>query len=267
LQYLVWKHEGDAFLKTFERFLAAAEKNGMTVLPIFFDDCAFSGREPYPGRQDEPNPGVHNSGWTASPGFSIADDPSSEKSLKAYVQNIVEKYKNDGRITAWDLYNEPGNSGREHKSLPLLKKTFDWARECGPSQPLTSGIWAWKKFDFACAELSDIISFHDYGNIEDTKKHLDELKKYKRPLFCTEWLHRPNGSAIASHLPLFKAEKIAAYNWGLVNGKTQTHLNWDASKNKGNETAIWQHDIFTKDLKPYSAEEIGLLKKLSGKGA
>jgi hypothetical protein len=265
LQYLVWREEGDVFEGNFERFLGIANKNNITVLPIFFDDCAFAGKEPFLGKQDEPKPGIHNSGWTPSPGFTVADDPACEESLKSYVQALVNAHKDDGRIIAWDLYNEPGNSGRENKSLPLLTKTFAWARECSPGQPLTSGIWAWKDYDLACAGLSDIISFHDYGNAENTKTRVASLKQYRRPLICTEWLHRPNGNTIETHLPLYKAEHIGAYHWGLVSGKTQTYLNWDKSKNTAEGTALWQHDIFTGDLKPYSEKETAFIKELSGK--
>jgi hypothetical protein len=52
-----------------------------------------------------------------------------------------------------------------------------------------------------------------------------------------------------------------------VNGKTQTHLNRDKSKNKGGETSPWQHDIFTRDLKPYAEKETALIRELSGKFA
>jgi hypothetical protein len=267
LQYLVWREEGDVFLRNFGRFLDIAGKNGITVLPIFFDDCAFAGKEPFMGKQDDPKPGIHNSGWTPSPGFTIADDPACEGSLKSYVQTLVNGYKNDERIIAWDLYNEPGNSGREGKCLPLLTKTFAWARECNPAQPLTSGIFAWKDYDFTCAELSDIISYHDYGDLENTKKRIALVQQYGRPLFCTEWLHRPGGNTIETQLPLYKSEKIGAYHWGLVQGKTQTYLNWDKSKNTSEGTALWQHDIFTGDLKPYSEKEVALIRDLSGKFA
>jgi hypothetical protein len=265
LQYLVWREEGKVFEGNFERFLGIAGKNNITVLPIFFDDCAFAGKEPFLGEQDEPRPGIHNSGWTPSPGFTAADDPACEESLKSYVQSLVKAHGDDGRIIAWDLYNEPGNSGREGKSLDLLTKTFAWARDCNPGQPLTSGIYVWKDYDLACAGLSDIISFHDYGNAENTKTRIKSLKQYGRPLLCTEWLHRPKGNTIEGHLPLYKAEHIGTYHWGLVNGKTQTHLNWDKSKNTAEGTPLWQHDIFTGDLKPYSEKETAFIKELSGK--
>ncbi|MDR2375451.1 MAG: hypothetical protein LBD96_03325, partial [Treponema sp.] len=212
LQYLVWREEGEVFLRNFETFLGIAGKNGITVLPIFFDDCAFAVKEPYLGKQDDPRPDTHNSGWTPSPGFIIADDPASGESLKSYVQTLVRAHKDDERIIAWDLYNEPGNNGRGNKCLPLLTGTFAWARECNPAQPLTSGIYAWKDFDLSCAGLLDIISFHDYGDLENTKKVIQSLQQYGRPLLCTEWLHRPTGNTIESHLPLYKAENIGAYH-------------------------------------------------------
>ena len=264
LQYIVWQNEKDRFIANFDRFLDVCKKNAITVLPIFFDDCAFSGREPYLGKQDDPRPGIHNSGWTASPGFTIADDPSCQENLKLYVQTMIGKYKNDERIIAWDLYNEPGNSSRKEKSHNLLKNVFAWARECNPSQPLTTGIWAYGDFDKIVIELSDIISFHDYRNIESTKEKIAMLKKYNRPMLCTEWLHRPNDCTFETHMPFYKSENIGIYQWGLVNGKTQTHLNWDKEKNKDGPPKIWQHDIFTKDFKPYSVDEIALIKKTAG---
>ena len=265
LQYLVWKNEGERFLANFECFLDSCKKINMSVLPIFFDDCAFSSREPYLGKQDDPKPGIHNSGWTASPGFTIADDPSCHENLRLYVQTIVKRFKDDERILAWDLYNEPGNSNRKNKSHGLLNNSFTWARQCNPSQPLTTGIWAYKNFDEIVLGLSDIISFHDYTTIDVTKDRIAMLKNYNRPMLCTEWLHRPNANTFESHMPLYKSENIGIYQWGLVNGKTQTHLDWDKEKNKIASPKIWQHDIFTKDLKPYSTEEIALIKKISGK--
>ncbi|MCL2833136.1 MAG: glycoside hydrolase family 5 protein [Treponema sp.] len=264
LQYLVWKNEGDRFLANFSKFLEICGKNNISVMPIFFDDCAFSGREPYCGKQDDPVPGIHNSGWTASPGFTAADDPNAQNDLKAYVQTITDRFKNDRRIIAWDLYNEPGNSGRNEKCLPLLRNVFVWARECNPIQPLTAGLWAFNEdFNNIIPEVCDIISFHDYTGIIKTQERIAMLKKFGRPVLCTEWLHRFNVNTFESHLPVYKSAGLGVYQWGLVNGKTQTHLNWDKSKNTEAMPKIWQHDIFTKDLQPYSPDEISLIKKLS----
>jgi hypothetical protein len=61
--------------------------------------------------------------------------------------------------------NEPGNSGIGEKSLSLVEATFSWARDANPVQPLTIGVWTDIGSDMSkrIMELSDIVSFHDYG--------------------------------------------------------------------------------------------------------
>jgi hypothetical protein len=61
--------------------------------------------------------------------------------LKSYVIDIIGTFKDSSAVLMWDLYNEVGNSGYGSKSLPLIKKVFEWGRSVNPSQPLTSGWW------------------------------------------------------------------------------------------------------------------------------
>ena len=262
LQYIVWENERGGFVETFAKFCEIAASNNLSVMPILFDDCAFAGKQPYPGRQNPLVPGVHNSGWTPSPGTAIADNPEKERDLREYVKNIIGEFKSSKHIVMWDLYNEPGNNKRGAKSLPLLEKAFEWARSAGPSQPLTAGIWEFKEYDLSFAGLSDVVSYHDYLALPESEERIKTLKKHNRPLLCTEWLHRPSGNTFQSHLPLFKKENIGIYNWGLINGKTQTHLNWSTMSGKPDSSPdLWQHDIFYPDGTPYDADEIECLRK------
>lgn len=264
LQYILWKSEKRTFLKNFEIFLHIANECGLTVMPVLFDDCAFSHKEPYLGKQDYPIKGVHNSGWTPSPGFRIADDKNERPFLKEYVSEIIESYKKDRRILLWDLYNEPGNSNRNEKCLSLLEDSFNWARLCEADQPLTAGIWAFRDFDMECAGLSDIITFHDYTALPNTKKRVEELLIYGKPMICTEWMNRIADNRIDTHLSYYKDKRIGVFNWGLVKGKTQTYLSWDAEENCiDGEPKIWQHDIFFDNLEPYSKLEAGIIKELT----
>lgn len=57
--------------------------------------------------------------------------------------DIVHSFYKDERILFWDIYNEPGNSGHEDKTIPLLKEVFEWARLAEPTQPISSGPWNW----------------------------------------------------------------------------------------------------------------------------
>lgn len=271
LSHTVWQAEGPVFLNTLEQFLQIADSCGMKVLPILFDDCAFdSGADPYYGPQPEPVFGVHNSRWVPSPGFRVQDDPALMASCKDYLDAVIGAHREDSRIVAWDLYNEPGNTDRPLDCLPLLYYSFKWARANDPAQPLTAGLFAYTYPAYEISnqlmlELCDVINFHSYS--DQTRQWLEKFSAYGRPVFLTEWLHRPNGNTIPDLLPVFHEKKVGIWNWGLVVGKTQTNLAWQTNWLGGVPDAnpkIWQHDLFRQDGTPYDPEEAELFRKLTG---
>jgi hypothetical protein len=134
------------------------------------------------------------------------------------------------------------------------------------SQPLTVGVWdrseAFDGLNALQLEQSDLISFHAYSGPEETEAIVDLLAARGRPVVCTEWMARPLDSRIATHLPMFAERRVGCYLWGLVNGRTQTHIPW-ASLREQLGTAEWFHDLFHGDGRPYREEEIALLRRLS----
>jgi hypothetical protein len=92
---------------------------------------------------------------------------------------------------------------------------------------------------------------------------IDSLRAYGRPLICTEYMARTRNSLFQNVLPILKKENIAAYNWGLVAGKTNTIYAWDTPMPSGKEPKVWFHDIFYKDGKPYKRQEVELIKSLT----
>ena len=117
-------------------------------------------------------------------------------------------------------------------------------------------------------ENSDVITFHCYGPADDMKKRIESLSRFKRPIICTEYMARPLGSTFASILPVLKENHVGAYNWGFVNGKTQTIYPWDSwEKTYSGEPKLWFHDIFRKDGAPYDPAETALIKKLTQGGS
>jgi hypothetical protein len=170
-------------------------------------------------------------------------------------------------VVAWDLYNEPGNSGRKEKSLPLLAASFDWARAAQPAQPITVGVWHAEltALNQLCLDRSDVISFHAYRDRAAAEAAIRELLPLGRPLLCTEWMSRVHGSFFATHLPLWQEHRVGWYMWGLVNGRTQTHMPWGSVPGAG-EPPLWQHDILYSDGRPYRPEEIDLLRQAAGAG-
>jgi len=282
LHDLLWQQDSEGFQKRIDTFLTIANKHHIRILFVLFDSCW----DPYPklGKQREPRSGVHNSGWVQSPGAKALKDPAQVPRLQAYVKGVVGAFANDPRILGWDVWNEPGatNQGSyDEQELPdkakyveaLLPKAFAWAREAGASQPLTSGVYDgdWSKLKKVDAiqriqlEQSDVLSFHNYSKPSDFEKHLRELQRYHRPILCTEYMARPLGSTFAGILPIAKKYHVAAVNWGLVAGKTQTWYPWNSWKKPyvSHQPKVWFHEIFRNDGAPYQQQEVDLIRKFN----
>ena len=263
LHYLVWKEQKKSFKQNIETFLKIAESNKITVMFILFDDCNAPGQAPFIGEQKAPELGHHNSRWVACPGLDVVDDLSQFADYESYLKDIVSTYKDDDRIIAWDLYNEPGNTGVGMRSKGLLLNAFKWAREVNPSQPLTVGAWNLDHLEDEMSQImmshSDFVTFHSYKDIEDLKNRITVCQRFNRPIINTEWLRRQAGNTFELVLPVFKENKIGWYHWGLVQGKTQTWLHWISSADNVKD-APWQHDMFTPDHKPYKPTEIEMVK-------
>jgi hypothetical protein len=264
LHHLAWQQDPEGFKKRMNRYLDIADRNNIKTIFVFFDDCW---NESYHlGTQPAPKPGIHNSGWLRDPGKLLYDDPELMKVLENYVKDVLNTFRKDQRILLWDLYNEPGNSGYRNKSMVLLKNVFHWSKEINPSQPLTAGVWNPDLTELNRFQLteSDVITYHNY---EPEKAHLeaiDTLRKYGRPLICTEYMARLRNSTFFNIMPMLKKENVGAINWGLVSGKTNTKYAWDTPIPDGSEPAVWFHDIFRPDGKPYSQQEVDFIKSLTG---
>jgi len=263
LHHLAWEQDPEGFKNRMEQYLKTADGHGIATMFVFFDDCWNNTYAA--GPQPEPKTGTHNSGWVQDPGQLIYDEPQLSKQLEAYVKDVMKHFANDERIVLWDVYNEPGNSGYGNRSMPLLTSIFQWGREVNPSQPLSAGVWNSSLTDLNKYQLanSDVITYHNY---EDSAHHaamIDTLKQYGKPMLCTEYMARTRNSTFADIMPMLKAHNIAAYNWGLVAGKSNTIYAWDTPIASGEEPEVWFHDIFRKDGSVYSQEEVDLIKELT----
>ena len=137
LHSMAWKQDPAGFKKGVNEFLTIANKHHIQPIFVFFDDCW--NKEPKAGKQPEPKPGIHNSGWMQDPGQPASENIANFPQLKLYVKDILLTFGHDKRILLWDLYNEPGNSGQGSKSMPLLKNVFAWAREATRRNQLQQG--------------------------------------------------------------------------------------------------------------------------------
>ncbi len=280
LHDLAYENDKIGFLDRMDQFLALADKHGIKPMFVIFDSCW----DPFPkaGMQRAPKPHVHNSGWVQSPGNEGLENTANYPRFEGYVKAVVGRFAKDERVLAWDVWNEPDNkNGSSYSSLelpnkvelviPLLEKTFTWARSQNPIQPLTSGVWAgnWtsdndlKPIEKLQLEQSDIITFHNYDRPADFQGRIDQLKRYNRPMICTEYMARGNGSTFEGFLPIAKKENVGMINWGFVDGKSQTKYPWDSwSKTYTGEPEIWFHDIFRTNGEPYRPSEVEFIKDI-----
>lgn len=271
LHDLLWVDDAMGLIARMERYLAVADRHDIRTLFVLFDDC--HGPRPRLGQQPAPRPGCHNPGWVQGPGADIVDRPTDWPRLRDYTLGVIDAFKSDRRVLGWDLYNEPGNSGYELRTLPLLDAVFDWAQSIRPDQPLTSAIWTgpdptgaqhasdepFARLNACVLSRSDVISFHNYDGVDEVSATIASLRKLGRPLYCTEYLARNRGSRIQTHVPLFRQTGVGCFNWGLVWGKTGTVFPW-GSPDGSPEPEVWFHDLLRADGTPFDAAEIAVIR-------
>jgi GH35 family endo-1,4-beta-xylanase len=287
LHDLLWQQDASAFQKRIDEFLSIASRHHIRPLFVLFDSCWDPA--PHLGLQHPPIPGIHNSGWVQSPGAKALQDASQVPRLRAYVQGVVGAFAKDDRILGWDVWNEPGSDQTENYPrtemkndkkvtlvAALLPQVFEWAREVSPTQPLTSGVYevdtsvdenSLEEIEKIQVRESDIITFHNYSWPESFKGEVAWLRRFHRPVLCTEYMARSVGSTFDGVLPIAKQEHVAAINWGFVAGKTQTYYPWESWDHPYIKSSppVWFHEVLRGDGTPYRQAEVDLMRHLTGK--
>ena len=257
-------YESDAAgLKTRMRsFLNIISSHGIRPVFVLFDDCW--NQNPRLGMQPDPIPGVHNSGWVQSPGSDKVCNSATWGILQDYVEDVLSTFGQDERILMWDLYNEPGNNQLGTKSLPFLQAVGRWAQAVRPEQPISVGLWAdFSELNQYQLSISDVITFHNYNDAASLEKQIESLQASGRPLICTEYMARTRDSRFETHLPIFKRHAVGCFNWGLVNGRTNTIFPWGSPKGAP-QPEVWFHDIFRKDGTPFDPQEVAFIRTITG---
>ncbi|MEM6459974.1 MAG: cellulase family glycosylhydrolase [Planctomycetota bacterium] len=292
LHDLIFHADADGLFARMDRYLALADDHGIATVFVLLDDCWSDAAAL--GPQPEPIPGVHNSTWLRCPADRGVErayhDDAARAAIRRYVRGVVGRFRDDPRVLAWDLYNEPGNPGkvawrnpdgglRAYDERPLAPRAtlamvgwvFDWAREVGPRQPLTVCVWAgdWANdlLNLAALQRSDVVTFHCYGDGPKMRHAIDSLVELApdRPMMCTEYMARHAGSTFAATLPLLHERGVDAIHWGLVAGRSNTIYPWDSWDKPGPtpEPALWFHDVLRADGSAFDPAETELIRKLT----
>lgn len=288
LEFEVWDRQHDGFMRRLDRYLDVLAKHHIGAMVVLANDCsvprefwkpAVFGEQPYDigyhgGRKHSPH-GNHNElSW------HLLDDPDTAQRYYRFVQEIMSRYAHDDRVIVWNLFNEPGNN-RASLSLPHMEKLFEIGWALDPIQPLCADVWrgvedggrAKSEIEQRALDLSDIISYHNYGDYDYNIATVEQLRLLGRPMINTEWLHRITHNTVFELYPLFYLEKIGCFNWGFVAGKYQTYEPWnalweqlEAGGGKALDITKWQHDLFRPGgVHPYDPREIALIRHYNEK--
>lgn len=220
LQYLVYEREPEAFLDRFETFLRLCGKHGIRAMPVLFDSCfgKFPSLETY--RTDD---------WVANPGQDRIG-PEHWPALDRYVRDVVGGHRDDRRIVAWDVMNEPmvtswaRREEEREKIWRFLDHALDAVHARKPVQPATVGFSA-SRFIPRVLEKLDLLAFHNYtGDAGALRADIRRVKalgaRSGKPVVINEIARRPH-QTYRMIMPILEEERIGWYVWELMLGRTQ----------------------------------------------
>lgn len=282
----VYDAEPESYMEIFDRYIDLCGKYGQKVMVVLAHEEDLPRGEVYiPKKMGEQAYalGYHQGRFPLSeeekataPRHYMEYSGLRERYLEM-VRRTVRRYAHDDRIFCWNIMNEPGANLGGDRTVALLRELFDTVRREDPDQPLCADIWRSIRDgrisspeEQTALELSDVISFHYYGAYAKMVAEIDFLRRFDRPLFLTEWLHRINHNTVQEIYPLLYITNVSGYCWGFVVGKTQTNEpwdvmweQWDRGEDHGYDFTKWQHDLFRPNLRPYDPREIELIENFN----
>ena len=256
LHWIVWdRHKGE-YLRRIDDFLARASKAGLKVNLIFWDDCGHV--EPSLAFA-APVPGRHNSQMMTNPSHAIRDSTPAldahKERFRDYVGGIAGRFKNDGRVAFWQIYNEGMGPKERHRDGTadanlnrLLGWTRDWVKATGTSTPVTATGGG-----FYGPKYSDFYTYHSYASGGQPLPNADGGPEH----LCTETLNRP-GAGLATCLRDLAGKRNGFVVWELMIGRDNCRFPWGHADGP-DEPAEPFHGVIYPDGHPWDLREIGAL--------
>ena len=246
LHYFIYLKKKEMLLNDIEDFLTRADKYGIKVEFVFFDDCWNDpSNDILKADYHYPNPifGVHNSRWLLSPGHDVLNHYEQNRDgLKSYVQDIVKTHLNDPRIAFWETYNEPNE--KTPGLLKLIKDARDWVHETGSKIPVTA-----TGSGFCGDPYSDFLTWHNYNH--DYKFSADPVHALNTECMCRKTQNVPD---LTAH---FK-DKTGFIVWEFGIGRDNCRFYWgeEANKPASDEHDKPFHGLVYADGHPWSTNDI-----------
>jgi hypothetical protein len=250
LHYDIYLKNKPALLEHIDDYLARADKYGIKVDFVFFDDCWNQPpRDILKADYQYPAPifGVHNSRWLVSPGADVQSHYAEHRDrLKAYVQDIVNAHKTDPRIALFETYNEPNKSA---ETTRLGTDALAWIKQTGCEIPVTA-----TGTDSAGDPYAEFKSWHTYDPTDRLR-----IKQDPTTALCTECMQRQTES-VPAIVKAFKG-KTGFVIWEFGIGRDNCRFAWD--QNGGHpattENAKPFHGMVYPDGHPWSVDDVKAL--------
>ena len=118
-------------------------------------------------------------------GFELSNYPTYYRQLKY----ILERYKDNETIVAWNLKNEPDKDFEIHgkeRVMEWLAFIIKYSRSFDNNHPITVG-WANPDNAHLLANKLDYISLHHYRELKDLISSIDALKKLNKKIVIEEF--------------------------------------------------------------------------------
>lgn len=289
LNFDVYYKEPEEFMQTLESYIALSANHHQSVMLVLAYEEDLPHGDVFIPKELGTQKMYHNhfnrdyameKACTANGSFRhYVEYPEIKPVFMEMVERVVKKYREDPRIIAWNVENEPGIAIGD-RAIPMLRELFERVRALDPIQPLTADIWRGVNEETGAFttpveqlayELSDFISFHSYSPYEWFLTGIHTLKRCcNRPIVVTEWLNRCNHNNVQEIYPLCMLEKIGCYCWGFVAGGTCTTEPWEGMWDTehapaGFDYTKWQHDLYRLNYRPYDPHEISLIKRCNAR--
>ncbi len=253
LHWIVWERHGEEYLNRIEDFLTLADGYGLKVNLIFWDDCGHVEPSLETGT---PVPGRHNSRMMPNPSHRIRDSSKlleeHREAFRGYVEGIARRFKDDPRISFWQLYNEAMGARETYRVSEtdanidtLLRWTREWVKGTGTKIPVTA-TWG----GFQGAKYSDFPTYHSYAAPGQDLPNTDGGPEH----LCTETLNRPHAD-IAKIFDDIVAKNQGFIVWELMIGRDNCRFPWGHPDGL-DEPAEPFHGVIYPDGHPWKVSEV-----------
>src|ERR1051326_1930328 len=236
--------------KAYEQFQSEARFSSeqKAFMKLLFDNYVhgFGANTMVPVAPDTPMMALIYQSWVPTPGSDrLGSDWYAH--LEQYVDAVIDSLRNDANVLLWDLMNEPewaseGPISPTEIITPGMKLTRDafldhfhrYIKSRYPDELVGVG---WAMFDNAknYAQLSDVVTFHTYGDANKLQKDIDAAREFEQQsgkrVLITETLAnwdfgRPDFGKLSSDeeqlahyksvLPMLVKSPVGWMGWGLV---------------------------------------------------